>query len=114
MQITNYYALSVITYPEVPGAALRHMRDLRGKRAENIELRIFQIEPGATTPFHSHAHAHDVLVLHGGGLMRQAGDEQVVKAGDVISIAADEPHSFTNNGMEVLEFVCLDWAIAEG
>jgi quercetin dioxygenase-like cupin family protein len=114
VHIQNYQILSTITYPEVPGVALRHLRDLRGQRAENVELRIFQIEPGAMTPVHSHAHAHDVLILHGEGRVRQAGDEQAVREGDVVSIAADEPHSFANHGIEVLEFVCLDWTVAEG
>lgn len=113
MQVKNYRTLSATAYPNVEGVLIRHIRDLRGKMVRNVELRVFEIQPGASTVSHTHPHSHDVLILHGTGMVQKENNQQSVEKGDVVSIAGNEPHSFSNNGTEVLEFICLDCQVAD-
>jgi len=113
MKVQDYRRLSATKHPELEGVELRHIRDLRGKRVEDVELRIFVIQPGTTNPPHTHTHTHDLFIVKGTGLVRQGTDEHRISEGDVVSIAPDEPHSFVNDSNDMLQFLCMDCRIAE-
>ncbi len=76
-------------------------------------MRVFEIQPGGSTPYHTHPYAHEALILHGAGVVRQEDSERAFREGDVVSIAPYEPHSFVNNTGEILKFLCMNYVIAE-
>ncbi|MGB9959385.1 MAG: cupin domain-containing protein [Candidatus Bathyarchaeales archaeon] len=75
--------------------------------AENFAMRLFEIEPGGYSPFHSHPWEHEVFILEGKGVVIGAAEERSFKPGDAIFIPPNEKHQFRNNGSETLKFLCL-------
>lgn len=69
MQVQHYRTLPPIPFPGAEGVVRRPIGDLDGKRVQNVELRVFEIQPGGFTPFHSHPHGHEALILHGDGVV---------------------------------------------
>lgn len=49
---------------------------------------------GAEGPMHSHPHKQVVYVLEGSGLFSADGNDFDIKAGDVVEIGSNEPHTF--------------------
>jgi len=75
--------------------------------AENFAMRLFEIEPGGYSPFHSHPWEHEVFILEGEGVVVGANEERSFKPGDAIFIPSNEEHQFKNNGNKALKFLCL-------
>jgi quercetin dioxygenase-like cupin family protein len=75
--------------------------------AENFAMRMFEVEPGGYSPFHSHPWEHEVFILNGEGLV--VGEEQETKfgAGNVVFIPPNEKHQFKNNSETTIKFLCL-------
>ena len=73
----------------------------------NFALRHFVVDPGGHTPHHHHDYEHEVVVLEGSGEADSAEGVQPIEKGDVLYIAANEPHQFRNAGSSPLEFLCL-------
>ena len=75
--------------------------------APNFCMRVFEVEPGSSTPSHSHPWEHEVFVLSGQGVaVSKEGETQIAKD-SVIFVAPDEQHCFVNNSNEPLRFICL-------
>jgi quercetin dioxygenase-like cupin family protein len=91
---------------EMPGVIKREVITARDG-APNFCMRVFEVEPGSSTPDHTHPWEHEVFVLSGGGVVRGKEGESVINRGSVVFIAPDEPHCFINTGAQVLRFVCL-------
>ncbi|MFP3853268.1 MAG: tRNA (N6-threonylcarbamoyladenosine(37)-N6)-methyltransferase TrmO [Anaerolineales bacterium] len=75
-------------------------------QAPNFALRLFELEPGASTPHHQHSHEHEVFILRGTCTLRGEADEHQLRAGDTVLVEPDEAHQFTNTGDEPLQFLC--------
>ena len=75
--------------------------------AENFAMRLFEIEPGGYSPFHSHPWEHEVFILEGEGVVVGANEERSCKPGDAIFVPPNEKHQFKNNGGKTLKFLCL-------
>jgi SAM-dependent methyltransferase/quercetin dioxygenase-like cupin family protein len=88
---------------DIAGVEVRHLTQV-----EDLELKVIDIEPGSSTPFHTHPHAHDAVIVSGVGALRLDGREEALEPGDVLVVKPDEPHAIVNRGSEVLRFVCLD------
>lgn len=88
---------------DVPGVEVRHLR-----RGEGVELKVIDVGPQSSTPFHAHAHAHDAVIVAGNGTVRLEDEEHMLGPGDVLSIAPKEPHAILGRGPDALRFVCLD------
>ena len=88
---------------DMPGVEVRHLT-----KAEDLELKVIDVEPGRSTPFHIHPHAHEAVIVSGVGALRLDEREEALESGDVLLVNADEPHAIVNRGSEVLRFVCLD------
>ena len=75
--------------------------------APNFCMRVFEVEPGASTPSHSHPWEHEVFVLSGHGMA--LGDQGTVPIhkDSVVFVAPGEPHCFVNTGNEPLQFICV-------
>jgi len=74
-----------------------------------MSLRVFTVEPGGHTPYHSHPWEHINYILQGSGVMvDEAGTEYPISAGNFAFIAPDEKHQFRNNAADGdLQFICL-------
>ena len=104
MKVSNYRDTKPTQ--EMPGVTKRDVISA-ADGAPNFCMRIFDVEPGSSTPYHSHAWEHEVLVLSGQGLAVSEGKETPIARDTVVFIPPDEIHCFTNNGDEILRFTCL-------
>lgn len=104
---------------------IKHWTDVEAQQAEGLEgvtvrwvindtdgaphfaMRVFEVQPGRSTPYHNHWWEHEVFVLDGQGVAVQERGETSVGAGTVILVEGDELHSFRNTGQDVLRFICL-------
>jgi SAM-dependent methyltransferase len=78
------------------------------KRVDEAEFTVKDIEPGHTTPFHSHSHAHRGIIMTGTGMLQLTGRRLPLTPGDVFSISPNEPHAIASEGPGSLRLVCLD------
>ena len=89
---------------EVPGSVMRRVITTEDG-APNFCMRVIEVEPGKTTPSHSHPWEHEVLILSGQGTVKgEQGDSRIEKD-SVIFIPSGEHHCLVNNGDEPLRFV---------
>lgn len=106
----------VKNYHEVPaekvtmaGAENVTIRWLLGKEspAPNFYLRLFEVQPGGHSPYHTHAMEHEIFILEGLGRINAKGKTFPVSAGSFALVEPDEEHQFENSGDAVLKFLCL-------
>ncbi len=88
---------------EAPGVAVRHL-----KRVEDVELKVLDVEPGGSTPWHTHHHAHEGVVIGGAGALRLESGREPLAPGTVFSVAPGARHAIVNEHTEPLRFVCMD------
>ena len=70
-------------------------------------MRIFEIEPGGNTPWHSHEWEHVVYCLEGQGKLKTEHGEADFEAGDALLTEPNELHNFVNTGDTTLRFLCI-------
>jgi quercetin dioxygenase-like cupin family protein len=104
MKVQNYR--QVERKEEVPGVIMRIVAGPE-EGAPNFVMRLFEIQPQSSTPYHSHAWEHEVFVLSGSGVVRHEQAETQLSEGDVVFVAPDEQHSFVNKGENLLRFICV-------
>ena len=90
---------------EVPGVALRTVISAQDG-APRFAMRVFEVEPDGSTPFHTHAWEHEVFILDGMGKVKGVDGERALRPNDVVFVAGDEKHCFVNAGPQVLRFIC--------
>lgn len=93
----------IVAAVEAAGVGVRHL-----KRVEDIELKVLEIEPDRSTPFHTHPHAHEGVIVAGTGALRFTEEAQPLAAGHVFSVDPREPHAIENHGRDRLRLVCMD------
>ena len=74
--------------------------------APNFALRLFEVEVGGFTPYHSHNFEHEVYVLDGEGVFVTEEKDYPFKKDDVIYADPDLKHQFRNVGQTTLKFLC--------
>jgi quercetin dioxygenase-like cupin family protein len=80
---------------------------ISAREGPHFAMRRFVIQPGGGMPLHTNTLEHEQYVL-GGQARVQIGEEvHFVKQGDVVFIPEGVPHSYTNNGKENFEFLCM-------
>jgi quercetin dioxygenase-like cupin family protein len=63
----------------------------------SFSFRVFTIEPGGHTPYHTHAFEHLNYIIAGRGvLVNEAGQESPVKQGDFALVLPGEKHQYRN------------------
>jgi quercetin dioxygenase-like cupin family protein len=72
-----------------------------------FNMRVFEVQPGHSTPHHSHWWEHEIFVLSGQGVIKAEGGEQAVGHGSTAFVPGGEMHQLQNTGDEVLRFICL-------
>ncbi|NPA16026.1 MAG: cupin domain-containing protein [Deferribacteres bacterium] len=70
-------------------------------------MRMFEVEPGGHTPFHSHRWEHEVYVLEGSGKVTIEKEIFPIEKGSVVLVESQEKHQFVNSGKTPLKFLCL-------
>jgi len=75
--------------------------------APRFAMRVFELAPGSSTPFHSHWWEHEVFVLSGQGVFKCNATETPVRHGTAVFVAPDEEHCFSNTGNDTLRFICV-------
>lgn len=59
--------------------------------------RVFSVEPGGHTPYHSHPYEHMNFIIEGEGvLVNEAGQEKPIRKGDFALVSPDEKHQYRN------------------
>jgi quercetin dioxygenase-like cupin family protein len=105
MKVKNYRDVEAAA--EAPGATMRWVIDDKDG-APNFALRVVELEPGATSPFHKHDWEHEVFVLSGTGAVRDKDEGLTsIGEGDAVLLLPDEKHQFMNQGKDTLRFVCV-------
>ena len=72
-----------------------------------FNMRVFDVQPGAATPFHSHWWEHEVFILEGSGDLKLTGEKIPLAPGSAILVERNEQHQFVNTGPGILRFMCL-------
>jgi quercetin dioxygenase-like cupin family protein len=97
---------SEVTSPGAVGVRIQWLID-ESRGAPNFALRRFVIEPGGSTPHHTHNWEHEVYVLRGRGLLVTDGQQREIGPDMAILIEANEPHQFCALPEGSLEFLCM-------
>ena len=92
--------------PQSKGAGIRWLIS-QADGAPNFAMRVFEVEPGAASPFHTHAWEHEAFILAGNGHLRAVDGETPFQEGDVVFVAPEEKHQFVNDGDSALRFICV-------
>jgi quercetin dioxygenase-like cupin family protein len=74
--------------------------------APHFALRLFEVQPGESTFYHTHPHEHELYVLSGQALLKGKEGEQELGADDTAFVPGNEEHQFINAGQDVLRFLC--------
>ncbi|MBA7697712.1 hypothetical protein ES703_106380 [subsurface metagenome] len=104
MKVSKY--LETEATVELPGVLKREVINA-SDGAPNFCMRVFDLEPGSSTPSHSHAWEHEVYVLSGKGVVVAEGGETEISRDSVVFVPPDELHRFRNTGFETLRFICV-------
>jgi len=104
MKVRNY--LDTKPIHELPGVVKREVITA-DDGAPNFCMRVFEVEPGSSTPSHSHWWEHEVFILSGQGVVVSGQGETPIGKGSVIFVAPNEHHCFLNNSNETLRFICV-------
>ena len=104
MKICDYHDVMIVE--EYPGITKREIINA-DDGAPNYCMRIFEIEPGKSTPYHSHPWEHEVFILTGKGEVSSKQGKINVTADTVIFVPPNEKHCLANSGDEILRFICV-------
>jgi quercetin dioxygenase-like cupin family protein len=72
-----------------------------------LEVRYFEVPPGAVTRLEKHEHEHFVIVGEGAAEAIVGEDVREVRARDVVYVAPLQPHQFVNRGTATFGFFCI-------
>ncbi len=105
MEVKRSLEVPAVPVEGVPGVTIRWLW-AAADGAPTFALRLFEVEPGATTPHHAHAHEHEVYVVSGQGLLRGKAGQRSLSSGDTVLVLPHDEHQFVNTGREPLRFLC--------
>jgi quercetin dioxygenase-like cupin family protein len=76
--------------------------------APHFSFRVFILEPGGHTPFHSHPFEHLNYIISGkGAVIREDGSEEPIRQGDFVMVLPGEQHQYRNLSEKAqLQFIC--------
>ena len=88
-----------------PGVSVRRFIS-RQDASNNMEMRYFEMQPGASTSHERHNYEHAVLVLRGHGTILLGEEIIPIGFGDAIFIASDEIHQLRAAEDDTLGVLC--------
>ena len=89
------------------GTVIKHDLIARQVSPPNFAMRLFDVAPGATTPYHQHPWEHEVFIVEGSGELRTADNRQSFEAGQAVYVPPNDLHQFENTGSGRLKFICV-------
>jgi quercetin dioxygenase-like cupin family protein len=104
MRIRNYRQVQGVN--AAPGVTMRVVAG-PAEGAPTFVMRVFEIQAGSATPFHTHPWEHEVFVLAGKGVVRSGGKEMALAEGDAALVLPNEQHSFLNTGRDIFRMICV-------
>jgi len=105
MQVKHAMSVPAEPVEGVPGVTIRWLWTTPDG-VPTFALRLFEVQPGAATPYHTHPYEHEVYVLSGRARLRGEMQEHILGIGDTALVLPNEPHQFVNIGPDVLRFLC--------
>jgi quercetin dioxygenase-like cupin family protein len=75
--------------------------------APNFAMRVFELEPGGSTPLHAHAWEHEAYILEGAAEVVTDSGPTAVSQGDAVLVLPEERHRFRNAGAGTARFLCM-------
>jgi quercetin dioxygenase-like cupin family protein len=105
MQVRKYTEIEPIPYS---GGIEKRVVIGPKQGAPTFVMRIFDLPPGASSPYHTHDWEHEVFILAGEGVAVKAdGSEVPLSVEDAMLVAPDEKHCLRNTGQDTFRFMCL-------
>ena len=104
MKIQNYR--EVQGNEAAPGVVMRVVAG-PDDGAPTFVMRVFEIQPGSATPYHSHPWEHEVFIVSGKGVLRNGDAERPLSEGDAALVMPDEPHCFASTGENIFRIICV-------
>jgi quercetin dioxygenase-like cupin family protein len=105
MDVKHAFEVPAEPIEDLPGVTVRWLWAEKDE-APHFALRLFEVQPGASTFYHTHPHEHEVYVLSGKALLRGKDREQELGPDDTALVLGNEEHQFANTGQSVLRFLC--------
>ena len=107
MKIINYQDVEAKRVEE--GAKNMTIRWLITKEmgAENFAMRYIEVNPGGSSPLHSHPWEHEIFILEGEGVMANGQEEKRITKGDFIFVPPNEAHQARNTGQTTIRLLCM-------
>ena len=97
-------------FPVTVDGAQKAWRQLPLGRADGVptvSFRVFTLEPGGCTPYHTHPAEHMNYIIEGTGcLVDEKGVEHPVQTGDFAFVAPHEKHQYRNKGATLFKMIC--------
>ena len=75
--------------------------------APNFCMRLFEVQPGCSTPFHDHDWEHEMFILEGDCVLNDGQTERPLKPWDFSLVPAGDEHNLKNVGDGVLRLLCF-------
>ena len=104
MKVSSY--LDTKPIQALPGVVRREVI-CADKGAKNFCMRVFDVEPGSSTPSHEHPWEHEMYILSGKGLAVGEQGETEIARDSVVFIPPNEHHCIRNNGNKTLRLICV-------
>src|SRR5579884_2400744 len=106
MLIKSYNDVAPTAYEGVPdGVQIREMITARDG-APTFAMRVFDVQAGASTPYHRHEWEHEAYIISGTGRVRTEGKETAFQPGDSVYIAPNEQHCFMADTNVAVQMIC--------
>ncbi|MEN3042942.1 MAG: cupin domain-containing protein [Fervidobacterium sp.] len=75
--------------------------------APNFVMRLFTLQPGASTPYHTHPWEHEVFIIEGEIEVVQKDGRTKLSKGSFVFVEPNEEHQFHNCGDKEASFICV-------
>ncbi|WP_241498750.1 cupin domain-containing protein [Fervidobacterium thailandense] len=75
--------------------------------APNFVMRLFTLQPGASTPYHTHPWEHEVFVVEGEIEVIQKESRHKLTTGSYVFVEPEEEHQFHNPSDKPASFICV-------
>lgn len=98
--------LEEVTMEGAKGAKVRWLVSQKDG-APNFAMRMFELDCGGFTPYHSHSWEHENFIVEGEGSLVTENGEIPFNSGDVIFVPPYMKHNYKNTGDKVLKFLCM-------
>ena len=105
MKIDNYK--NVEPQKLMDGKILKRVLIGPKDNAPNFVMRVFTLEPGASTPYHTHPWEHEAFVLEGKLKVKSKDKEYEIEKESFAFIEPNEEHQFINIGDTKASFICV-------